>query len=115
MVESWHLAPGYVDLLPGLVRAQLDILDAAPVEVLFTAQSLPTRILDMGDLYLDQLAETATAVVLRSGVDRWSIAWQSAGRTPEPWIGPDVLAVGVCCLGPALVIVCTSPLYHHNR
>src|SRR3954471_18861392 len=62
MVTSWHLAPGYLDLLAGFVRDELARLDADPVEVVFTAHSLPTRILDMGDPYPDQLAETAKEV-----------------------------------------------------
>ncbi|MDP1807406.1 MAG: ferrochelatase, partial [Acidimicrobiales bacterium] len=93
MVTSWHLAPGYVDLLAGFVQAEVERLAVEPVEVVFTAHSLPTRILDMGDPYPDQLAETAAAVATQAGVERWSVGWQSAGRTPEPWIGPDILAV----------------------
>jgi ferrochelatase len=64
--------------------------------VLFTAHSLPQRIIDGGDPYPDELRATAEAVAARldlvEGRD-WSIAWQSAGRTPEPWIGPDILDV----------------------
>jgi protoporphyrin/coproporphyrin ferrochelatase len=64
--------------------------------VLFTAHSLPQRLIDAGDPYPDELRSTAVAVAGRLGLDEgtdWSIAWQSAGRTPEPWIGPDVLQV----------------------
>jgi ferrochelatase len=93
MVESWHLAPGYIDLLAGFVRDAVARLDVDPVEVVFTAHSLPERILAMGDPYPDQLAETAAAVAERAGIARWSVGWQSAGRTPEPWIGPDLLSV----------------------
>jgi protoporphyrin/coproporphyrin ferrochelatase len=95
MVDSWHLAPGYVDLLAARVVAARDLLlvtDSSAVEVVFTAHSLPERILEGGDPYPDQLRETAAAVAARSGLRRWSIAWQSAGRTPEPWIGPDLLS-----------------------
>jgi ferrochelatase len=110
MVTSWHLAPGYLDLLARFVRAEVDRLDAEPVEVVFTAHSLPTRILDMGDPYPDQLAETAAAVAERAGVARWSVGWQSAGRTPEPWIGPDILAVlpALAAAGAAGVVVCPA-------
>jgi ferrochelatase len=99
MVESWHVEPGYVDLLADYLTAT----SVGPeVEVVFTAHSLPARILDEGDPYPEQLRETAAAVVERAGlrgpnaaisVERWSVAWQSAGRTPEPWIGPDILDV----------------------
>jgi len=110
MVTSWHLAPGYLDLLAGLVRDELWRLEADPVEVVFTAHSLPTRILDMGDPYPDQLAETAAAVAALAGVERWSVGWQSAGRTPEPWIGPDILAVlpALVTAGAAGVVVCAA-------
>jgi len=110
MVTSWHLAAGYLDLLTGFVREALERLDADPVEVVFTAHSLPTRILDMGDPYPDQLAETAKAVAAQAGVDRWSVGWQSAGRTPEPWIGPDLLTVLPTLLeaGAAGVVVCAA-------
>src|SRR5206468_3082982 len=90
MVESWHLEPGYLDLLADLVRAALP---PTPAEVVFTAHSLPARIVEAGDPYPEQLRETAEEVAERAGVARWSVGWQSAGRTPEPWIGPDILDV----------------------
>jgi protoporphyrin/coproporphyrin ferrochelatase len=110
VVPSWHLADGYLDLLTGFVREEVDRLGANPLEIVFTAHSLPTRILDMGDPYPDQLAETAAAVASRAGVERWSVGWQSAGRTPEPWIGPDILAVlpAVAGAGVAGVVVCAA-------
>jgi len=96
MVESWHLAPGYLDLLARRVvvaRSQLGDIDPERVEVVFTAHSLPARILDTGDPYPTQLTETAQAVADMVGLTTWSVGWQSAGRTPEPWIGPDLLEV----------------------
>jgi protoporphyrin/coproporphyrin ferrochelatase len=111
MVRSWHLEPAYLDLLAGFVREELARLrDAQPVEVVFTAHSLPVRILDMGDPYPGQLAETAAAVAERAAVDRWSVGWQSAGRTPEPWIGPDILDVlpSLAGAGVAGVVVCAA-------
>ena len=95
MIDSWHLAPGYVELLAARVLGAFDLLlvtDPGAVEVVFTAHSLPERIVAVGDPYPDQLRETAEAVAARAGLGRWSIAWQSAGRTPEPWIGPDLLS-----------------------
>ena len=111
-VESWHLAPGYLDLLAGYVvdaMARLGV-DAAPVHVLFTAHSLPARILETGDPYPAQLRETAVAVAGRAALDRWSVAWQSAGRTPEPWIGPDLLTVlpELAAAGVGGVVVCAA-------
>jgi protoporphyrin/coproporphyrin ferrochelatase len=91
-IESWHLLPAYVDFLESAVR---DALTGMPsgTEVVFTAHSLPERILGTGDPYPQQLTETADAVAARLGLDRWSVGWQSAGRTPEPWLGPDVLEI----------------------
>jgi protoporphyrin/coproporphyrin ferrochelatase len=110
MVESWHLAPGYLDLLAGFVTETVAGLGVEPVEVVFTAHSLPERILAMGDPYPDQLAETARAVAERAGVKRWSVGWQSAGRTPEPWIGPDLLDVlpMLVAAGAAGAVVCPA-------
>lgn len=92
-VESWHLAPGYIELLAESVEEGLQRLPGDRPEVVFTAHSLPRRILASGDPYPDQLAATAAAVADLVKLDRWSVAWQSAGRTPEPWIGPDILEV----------------------
>jgi ferrochelatase len=93
-VESWHDLPEYRAFL---ARAVLDGLADLPerTKVLFTAHSLPERVL-AGDPYPDDLHASAAAVAERAGLDRWAgwgLAWQSAGRTPEPWRGPDVLAV----------------------
>ena len=94
VIESWHLNPGYLALLSGSVRdAVAQVGGADGCEVLFTAHSLPQRILEHGDPYPDQLAETAAALAAAAAVPRWSVAWQSAGRTADPWIGPDVLDV----------------------
>ena len=83
MVRSWHLEESLVELLADRVRdADVD----SDTEVLFTAHSLPARVLEMGDRYPEQLRETAEAVAARAGVERWRVAWQSAGRTPEPWL-----------------------------
>lgn len=93
-VESWHRNTGWVDAQAARVRDALARLgEGVVVEVLFTAHSLPARILDSGDPYPDQLAESAEAIASRAGVESWRLAWQSAGRTPEPWLGPDLLDV----------------------
>jgi len=84
MVESWHDSPGFVDLLADRVRG-------TEAWVVFTAHSLPARILDEGDPYRDQLLETSRLVAERAGLERWSFAFQSASATGEPWLGPDIL------------------------
>src|SRR3989441_355230 len=63
------------------------------VHVLFTAHSLPERILATGDPYPDELRASAAAVAQRAGLTAWSFAYQSAGATPEPWLGPEAGAV----------------------
>ena len=88
-IEHWHLEPTYLDFLTAAVR---DALIGLPerTTVLFTAHSLPERVL-VDDPYPDELAESAAIVAERLGLASWALAWQSAGRTPEPWRGPDIL------------------------
>ena len=83
-VESWHDHEPYLDLLAERVRGN----DA---HVVFTAHSLPERILAEGDPYRDQLLETSRLVAERAGVAEWSFAFQSESPTGEPWLGPDIL------------------------
>jgi len=83
-VESWHAEPGFVELLADRVRD-------TNAHVVFTAHSLPERILADGDPYREQLLETSRLVAERAGLERWSFAFQSASATGEPWLGPDVL------------------------
>jgi ferrochelatase len=112
MVRSWATAPGYVEWLARAVRAALARLGPAAfgAEVVFTAHSLPERILEAGDPYPDELRATAEAVARTAGLARWSIAWQSAGRTADPWIGPDVLEVlpEIAGAGASGVVVCPA-------
>jgi ferrochelatase len=83
-VESWHDEPGFVDLLVDKVRG-------ADAHVVFTAHSLPERILALGDPYKDQLLETAGLVAQSAGLRDWSFSFQSESPTGEPWLGPDIL------------------------
>ncbi len=98
-VESWAVEPAFVDFIAADLGQRLATMRAStelPVRVLFTAHSLPQRIIDDGDPYPNELRATAEAVAAKLGLaegDGWTIAWQSAGRTPEPWIGPDILDV----------------------
>lgn len=113
-IEQWWDAPGFATLLAERLRAALGELagTAARPAVLFTAHSLPERAVAAGDPYPDQMAASAAAVAAVAGLDAdgvaWRVAWQSAGRTPEPWIGPDVLAVvaGLPAEGFDAVVVC---------
>jgi len=86
-VESYHAHPLLLEAFADRVRAARP----QPGElVVFTAHSLPKRAIDAGDRYPDQVAATASGVAERAGVARFTQAYQSAGRTPEPWIGPDL-------------------------
>ncbi len=91
-IESYHLHPLYLQALAERVqeaRQRFPEEVGASVPVIFTAHSLPERILQWQDPYPTQLMETAQAVAaLVSPVD-WRFAYQSAGRSPEPWLGPD--------------------------
>jgi len=57
----------------------------------FTAHSLPEKILESGDPYPDQLLETSEALAKAAGIKHWTFSYQSAGRTPDPWLGPDLV------------------------
>jgi ferrochelatase len=83
-VDSWHDEAGFVDLLASRIRD-------TPAHVVFTAHSLPARILDHGDPYKDQLLETSHLVAERAHVTEWTFSFQSESRTGEPWLGPDIL------------------------
>lgn len=89
-VESFHTHPLLVDAFAERVRAA----QPKPDEwVIFTAHALPVRIIESGDRYADEVAETAAAVAARAGIAKYDLAFQSAGRTPEPWIGPELAKV----------------------
>jgi ferrochelatase len=124
-VRSYHDHPGFVAFLADRVRESLDGLpenvrdDAA---VIFSAHSLPVRTVDDGSprcklcdcdrscRYRDGLQETADLVAGRLGVDQYLIAWQSAGRTADPWWGPPVEEViqQLAMQGHPGVVVCSA-------
>jgi ferrochelatase len=94
-IESYHDAPGLIEAFASRVREGLSRWaddERDRVQVVFSAHSLPERILAGGDPYDAQCRETARLVAERAGVpeERWSWSYQSAGRTPEPWAGPDL-------------------------
>jgi ferrochelatase len=96
-VESWHDEPRFWQALVTQVREALDQKftpeERGRVFVVFTAHSLPQRIREWDDPYERELRATAAGVagLLGLGTDRWDFAFQSAGRTPEPWLGPEIL------------------------
>jgi ferrochelatase len=90
-VRSWHELDAWRAFQADAVCDALRDLPAR-TRVLFTAHSLPERVLE-GDGYPDALRRSATAIATAAALEDWAVAWQSAGRTPEPWRGPDVIEV----------------------
>jgi ferrochelatase len=125
-VRDFHVRPGYVSLLADLVRDALATLpDPAAATVVFSAHSLPTRTLDDGSQrclrctddacaaacrYHEGLRETADLVAAAVGIHAYTTAWQSAGRTADPWWGPPIEEVlrGLGELGCPAVVVCSA-------
>jgi len=86
-VESFHDHPLLLDAFAERVFSAQPKPDEL---VIFTAHSLPARAIASGDRYADEVAETARGVADRVGLKKYERAYQSAGRTPEPWIGPSL-------------------------
>jgi len=124
-VRSYHDHPAFVAFLAGRVREALDALppdDRAGAAVIFSAHSLPVRTLDDGSQrckycdcdvsckYRDGLQQTADLVAAQVGIEDYLIAWQSAGRTADPWWGPPVEDViqQLAALGHPAVVVCSA-------
>jgi ferrochelatase len=97
-VDSWHDESGFVDLLADRIRG-------TDAHVVFTAHSLPARILEQGDPYQEQLLETSRLVAEAADVSDWSFSFQSESPTGEPWLGPDILD-HLRSLGAASVLLC---------
>jgi ferrochelatase len=96
MVRQWHDHPRFLDAVAERVRAALERFDPGErdlVPLLFTAHSLPERITAEGDPYVAQLEASVAGVLPRLGRTSARFAFQSAGRTPEPWLGPDAAQV----------------------
>lgn len=90
--KSYHLHPKLLEALTVRVKDGLSKFDvpAEQVRVIFTAHSLPEKILEMRDPYVDQLMASSKAVAEACGIANWQFGWQSAGRTAVPWLGPDI-------------------------
>jgi protoporphyrin/coproporphyrin ferrochelatase len=92
-IDSWYDEPKFIS---HWVKKVKDIYQQMPQEekesamLIVSAHSLPEKILQFGDPYPNQLQETADLIAEQAGVDKYEIGWQSAGNTPEPWLGPDV-------------------------
>jgi ferrochelatase len=91
-VDSWYDQPRFIDALARTTAEALRRFpDPSRVRVMFTAHSLPARVVAEGDTYPEELAGTAALVARQLGLATWEFAFQSAGRTGEPWLGPDIL------------------------
>lgn len=92
-IDEWYTEPKFiqywVEQLNSCLR-KLDDKEKKKTVVIFTANSLPEKVLQHGDPYPSQLEETASHIATRAGIQNYAVAWQSEGNTPEPWIGPDV-------------------------
>jgi ferrochelatase len=93
-IGAWYDAPGFLDLIAQRVT---DALATIPEErldttdVIFSAHSLPQRVVEQGDTYAEQLHESAEIAADKADLTTYDVAWQSAGRTADPWLGPDIL------------------------
>ncbi|AND38879.1 MULTISPECIES: ferrochelatase [Cytobacillus] len=92
-VESWYKEPKFIKYWADRVKETFDKMPAEEKDsavLIVSAHSLPEKILKSGDPYPHQLQETADLIAVQAGVKNYAVGWQSAGNTPEPWLGPDV-------------------------
>jgi ferrochelatase len=95
-IREWHRNSKFINAVANRVQKALEQFapsERNDVRVIFSAHSLPERIVSIGDPYPAQVRESGDAVAKRLSLTHWLYAWQSAGRTPEPWLGPDILDV----------------------
>lgn len=95
-VQSYHDHPLLIEMFSERVSESLEAFsaeDRGQVRILFSAHSLPEKILEMNDPYQEQLLATSRLIAERVGMTNWQFAWQSAGQTATPWLGPDILEV----------------------
>jgi len=90
LVRRWGDHPAFIEAVSERIAQALQRFPSpSAVQVIFTAHSLPERILAAGDPYPDELRASAAAAAARRGLKDWRLAYQSAGATPDPWLGPD--------------------------
>ena len=93
LIERWGSAPEFIACVAALLREGLAGFSAPDVTVVFSAHSLPVRIREWDDPYERELEASSRLAAETAGVTGWRFAWQSAGATAEPWIGPDILTL----------------------
>lgn len=92
-IDSWYKEPKFIQYWTEKVRetfAEMSPLEREKAVLIVSAHSLPQKILQLNDPYPKQLQETAELIVEGAGVKNYALGWQSAGNTPDPWLGPDV-------------------------
>jgi len=92
-VEDWYDEEGFIEYWSDSILAEYGKMTKEEQDeavLVVSAHSLPEKILQDGDPYTDQLAETAKLISDKTGIKNYDIGWQSEGNTPDPWIGPDV-------------------------
>lgn len=105
-IDRWHHQPQFIGMMAGLVKdalaemgsrpsdkgsAESNGADAGDIVTVFSAHSLPERIRSWSDPYEEELLASSKSVADAAGLSNWRFAWQSAGETGEPWLGPDIL------------------------
>ncbi len=92
-IESWYKEPKFIAYWAKQVKdtyASMPPEEREQAVLIVSAHSLPEKIIAQGDPYPEQLAETAKLIAEAAGITAYEVGWQSAGNTPDPWIGPDV-------------------------
>lgn len=92
-VEAWYDEPKFIEFWKNAVNGELAKMteeERANACLIVSNHSLPEKIKLAGDPYEEQLIETARLIEEASDIVNVEVGWQSAGQTPEPWLGPDV-------------------------
>ena len=93
VIERWGTLPALIEGLAARVSLQLEGWKPDETLVIFSAHSLPQKIVAAGDPYPQELIETSKLIATQLALPHWTFAYQSASATGEPWLGPDVLDV----------------------
>ncbi|KFM98982.1 ferrochelatase [Bacillus clarus] len=90
-IEQWYEEPKFISYWANEIKDTFTrIENKEKAVVIFSAHSLPEKIIATGDPYVEQLQHTADLIAEAADIQNYTIGWQSAGNTPDPWIGPDV-------------------------
>ncbi|MEO0144498.1 MAG: ferrochelatase [candidate division WOR-3 bacterium] len=95
-IKSWHLEEMFIETWIDLINEALNKFNKDEIENLFyifSAHSLPKRILEWNDPYPHQLLETTLEIVKKLNIRNWTLCYQSQSKTGEEWLGPDILDV----------------------